>query len=55
VSVTVTPDVGVSASGVGVSASTFYPVKDGYRDAVSIRGTLLEPATVAIKILLVEG
>jgi hypothetical protein len=46
----VTDDTSVAASGVGVSYSTFYPYKDSYRDTVAIRGTLLEPASVAIRV-----
>jgi hypothetical protein len=48
--ITVTPDIAVSASGVGVSHGTFYPYKDGYRDKVAIRGTPGEPVSVAIKV-----
>jgi hypothetical protein len=43
-------DTGVSASGVGVSSSTFYPYKDGYRDTVAIRGTPGEPLSVVVKV-----
>jgi hypothetical protein len=50
VRVGVTPDIGVSASGVGVSSGTFYPFKDGYRDTVAIRGTPAEPMSVTIKV-----
>jgi len=48
--VDVTADTGVNASGIGVSYTTFYPYKDGYRDSVAIRGTPREPVTVAIKV-----
>src|SRR5258706_15070992 len=40
----------VHATGLGVSASTFYPVTDGYADTVGIRGTLGEPASIAVTI-----
>jgi hypothetical protein len=46
----VTPDVGVSAAGVGVGYATFYPYRDGYRDTVSIRGTPGEAVSVAIRV-----
>ena len=55
VTIAVSPDVVVSASGVGVSAATFYPYRDGYRDTVMLRGTLLEPAAVAMKIYSPTG
>jgi hypothetical protein len=50
VAIVVSADTGVSATGVGVNYTTFYPYRDGYRDTVTIRGTLLEPASVAIQI-----
>lgn len=40
----------VDASGVGLQYTTFYPVKDGYRDTVAIRGTRSEPAAVQIRV-----
>jgi hypothetical protein len=46
---TIAADV-VEASGIGVSATSLYPYKDGYRDTVTIRGTRDEPASVAIRI-----
>ena len=55
VTIEVTGDTGVAISGVGVAYSTFYPYKDNYRDTVAIRGTLLEPASVAIKIYAPSG
>ena len=55
VAITVTPDTAVSAAGVGVSTSTFYPYKDGYRDTVAIRGTPDEPVTVAIRVYNSSG
>ena len=47
--VTVTPD-GADATGVTRNYSTFYPVKDGYRDSVTMSGNRLEAASVVIKI-----
>jgi hypothetical protein len=44
------PDVTVQASGIGVSASTFYPYVDAYRDTVLLRGSRSEKASVAISI-----
>ncbi len=55
VSITVSPDVGVSASGVGVSYSTFYPYKDSYRDAVAVRGTPGEPVSVSVRVYNSSG
>ena len=43
-------DLGVTASGVGVSYARFYPYKDGYRDTVAIRGTPGEPLSVTVKV-----
>jgi hypothetical protein len=40
----------VAVSGVGLSATGFYPYPDTYRDTVSIRGTRGEPLSVVIKI-----
>ena len=40
----------VHATGLGLGASTIYPVVDGYGDTVAIRGTLGETASVAITI-----
>lgn len=40
----------VSASGVGVSGTSVYPVKDGWRDTVAIRGTRNERLGVSIRI-----
>lgn len=53
--VTVSPDVGVSASGVSRAYSTFYPYKDGYRDTNAIRGTPGEPLSVSVKIYNSSG
>ena len=47
--VVVTADL-VEASGVGVSAGKFFPKVDGYKDTLKIKGTRLEPLTVAIVI-----
>jgi hypothetical protein len=47
---TVSPNV-VHAAGLGLGASTFYPVVDGYGDTVAIWGTLGERASVAITIM----
>jgi hypothetical protein len=55
VTVTVTPDVQVLAFGIGLSAATFYPYKDGYRDTVEARGARAEPATVAISVYAPTG
>ena len=43
-------DAAVLASGLGIQYSTFYPVKDGYRDTVAIRGILGETARVQLEI-----
>lgn len=47
---TVSPNV-AHAADLGLGASTFYPVVDGYGDTVTIRGTLGETASVAITIM----
>jgi hypothetical protein len=49
------PDVTVDASGFGVSVSTFYPIVDGYRDTVALKGTRFEKASVAISIYAPTG
>jgi len=54
VDIPVVSDV-VEASNVGVSATTFYPIKDGYRDSVKVRGTRYEPIRVSIKIYSPAG
>jgi hypothetical protein len=41
---------GVLATDVGLSATSIYPYKDGYRDSVSIKGSRQEPISVAIRI-----
>jgi hypothetical protein len=48
-SVSVVPNT-VHATDLGVSASTFYPVPDGYGDQLVIQGILGETATVRISI-----
>jgi Bacterial Ig-like domain (group 3) len=40
----------VSATNVGVSSSSLYPVIDGYEDTLSIHGELNEPGSVAITV-----
>jgi hypothetical protein len=40
----------VNASGVGVSGTSIYPVRDGWRDTVAIRGTRSERLGVTIRI-----
>jgi hypothetical protein len=47
--ITVTNNI-VEASGVTTNLSAFYPVKDGYRDSVSMVGNRLEPLSVSIRI-----
>ncbi len=46
---TVQADSGVDAT-AGVQYTTFYPVRDTYRDTNAIRGTLREPASVLIRV-----
>jgi hypothetical protein len=43
------------ATGVGVSASSFYPIVDGWLDTVTARGTRLEPLGVAISVKNASG
>jgi FlgD Ig-like domain len=43
-------DAVVDANLVGISYTTFYPYKDGYRDALPIHGNRLEPLSVSIRI-----
>jgi hypothetical protein len=45
----------IDATGVGVQYTTFYPVKDGYRDTVAVKGTRAEPISVAIRIYSSNG
>jgi len=46
-------DQAVAASGLGVTPAVFYPVKDGYRDTLTVKGTFKEPGTVAVKVISV--
>ena len=55
VTITVSADFGVAASGVGVNYATFYPYKDGYRDTVALRGTPAEPLSVVIRVYNSSG
>ena len=43
------------ATGVGVSATSFSPIVDGWRDTVTARGTRLEPLSVAIVVKDAHG
>jgi hypothetical protein len=52
---TVNADTGVDASGVRVDYTTFYPHKDGYRDADYIREQLNETAAILIRIYNPSG
>lgn len=52
--VIVTSDT-VEATGVGTNYSTFYPVKDGYRDTVTIKGNRQEPSSVYIRVYSPTG
>jgi hypothetical protein len=45
----------IQATGVGLSYSTFYPYKDGYRDSVTARGKRNEAASVTIKVYSPTG
>lgn len=40
----------VDATGVGLSASSVYPIVDGYRDTVTVRGDRTEPISVSIRV-----
>ncbi len=50
VTVDLAPDTVVSVNGLALQYGTFYPVKDGYRDTVAIKGSPAEPVTVTIKV-----
>jgi hypothetical protein len=52
--VNVVADV-VHASGVGIGAATFYPVKDSYQDTLKISGNRQEPLTTTIRIYRPTG
>lgn len=45
----------VNASGVGLSSSSVYPVRDSWKDTVAIRGTRNERASVAISVYSPTG
>jgi hypothetical protein len=47
--VTVSPNQ-IDASGVGTSTTNIYPVVDGYRDTVAIRGNRLEPISLVARV-----
>lgn len=51
---TIVADI-VEASGVGLQYTTFYPVKDSYRDTVAIKGVRAEPISVAIRVYSPTG
>jgi len=53
--VTDLPDTTLDASGVGTDVTTFYPVKDGYRDTLKVKGVRNEPTTVLIRIYKPTG
>jgi hypothetical protein len=46
----VQPDGSVDASGIGLSATSVYPYKDGYKDSVSLIGTRAEATSVTAKV-----
>jgi len=46
IEIAITPDTRIHVSGLGLSRTTFYPVRDGYADTVEIRGTVAQPVTV---------
>ena len=43
------------ATGLGVTETTFYPLVDGWRDTVTVRGTRLEPLSVSISVKNASG
>ena len=45
----------VNASGVGVSSASIYPIKDGWRDAIAIRGMRNERLAVTIRVYSPAG
>ncbi len=47
--ITIDPDP-VDATGVGRDLAKFYPMKDGYRDVLTLSGKRLEPIAVTIRI-----
>ena len=48
--IAVTPASRIHASGLGLSRSTFFPVKDGYLDTVAIRGRVGQPAMLTAEV-----
>ena len=55
VEVTAVPDTTLDASGVTRDYSKFYPVRDSYRDKVTMSGLRNEPITVTIRIYSPTG
>lgn len=53
--VTDVPDTTLGASGVGTDVTTFYPVKDGYRDKLTISGLRNESISVEIRVYSPTG
>lgn len=53
--VTALPDTTLDASGVTRNYTKFYPVRDGYRDKVTMSGLRNEPITVTIRIYASTG
>ena len=51
IQVDVTEETGVQVEDVGLSAGSVYPVKDGYRDTLTVHGTTLEAARVSIAVV----
>ena len=49
-SVSVLADTTVQVTNVHITYSTFYPVKDDYRDTVSVKGSLQEKATTSVAV-----
>jgi hypothetical protein len=43
------------ATGLGVAETTFYPLVDGWRDTVTVRGTRREPLSVSISVKNASG
>ena len=46
---------GVDASGFTIDHTTFYPVKDGYRDTVTLSGQRNEPIAVSLRVYDANG
>ncbi len=46
---------GVDASGFAIDHTTFYPVKDGYRDSVTLSGQRNEPIAVSLRVYDANG